>query len=184
LLIHTNYTTYRGCSESNASYFIMSAYNIEGGCWYGRRGWPFLPIFHYILLSCHRWQQRGSLSTWFFQTLAALRWTSCEKYQNRERTREKKRERKKKERERKKARERREREGGNIKLPISFFKLCANLFRYIFLSYTINLKVRDELTLKHHLLLKHSSITVFYFDICCDFKNIYSATFFNNLIQY
>jgi len=102
-----------------------------------------------------------------------------EKEQGRKREREKK----KRERERKQERGEREKEGTSSYLfhSLSYVQIYSGIF---FLSYTINLKVRDELTLKHHLLLKHSSITVFYFDICCDFKNIYSATFFNNLIQY
>jgi len=32
--------------------------------WYGSRGWTVCPIFHYILLLCDRWQQRGSLTKW------------------------------------------------------------------------------------------------------------------------
>lgn len=39
---------YKGCSESNASYFIMSAHGVRGGCrQYGSRGWTFPPVFHY-----------------------------------------------------------------------------------------------------------------------------------------
>ena len=30
--------------------------------WDGNRGWTFPPIFHYMLLPCDRWQQRGSLT--------------------------------------------------------------------------------------------------------------------------
>ena len=42
----------------------MSAH-VRGGCWWYRsKGWTFLVIFHYILLSCDRWQQRGSLTKW------------------------------------------------------------------------------------------------------------------------
>jgi len=34
---------YESCSESNASYFIILARDIKGGCWwYGSRGWTFL----------------------------------------------------------------------------------------------------------------------------------------------
>ena len=56
---------YEGCSESNASHFIMLAHNVRGGCWWpGSRGWSFPPIFHYILFPCDRWQQRGSLTKW------------------------------------------------------------------------------------------------------------------------
>ena len=56
---------YEGCSKSNASYFIMLAHNIRGGCWwYGSRGWTFPPISHYVLLLCDRWQQRGTLTEW------------------------------------------------------------------------------------------------------------------------
>jgi len=32
--------------------------------WYGSRSWTFWPIFHYILLPCNRWQQKGSLTKW------------------------------------------------------------------------------------------------------------------------
>ena len=54
--------TYKGCSESDASNFMMLAYDIRGRCrWYGSRGCTFPPIFHYMLLLCDRWQQRGSL---------------------------------------------------------------------------------------------------------------------------
>ena len=56
---------YEGCSTSNASYFMMLAHIIRGGCWrYGSRGWTFLPIFCYILWPCGRWQQRSSLTKW------------------------------------------------------------------------------------------------------------------------
>ena len=59
LYSHTN----NGCSESNASYFILLAHNVRGRCWWGgNRGWTFPPIFLYVLLPCDRWQQRGSLS--------------------------------------------------------------------------------------------------------------------------
>ena len=41
---------YKGCSEGNASYFILSVHNNRGGCWcYSRRGWTFTPILHNIL---------------------------------------------------------------------------------------------------------------------------------------
>ena len=54
-----------GSSESSASYFIMLAHDVRGRCWwYGSRGWTFPPIFHYILLSHNRWQQKGSLAEW------------------------------------------------------------------------------------------------------------------------
>ena len=56
---------YKGCSKSNASYIILLAHNIIGGCWwYNSRSWTFPPIFHSILSSCDRWQQRGSLTEW------------------------------------------------------------------------------------------------------------------------
>ena len=52
-----------GSSESSASYFMMLTHDVRGRCrWYGSRGWTFPPIFHYILLLCDRWQQRGSLT--------------------------------------------------------------------------------------------------------------------------
>ena len=56
---------YDGCSESNASYFIMLVHNVSSGCWwYDSREWTFPPISHCILLPCDRWQQRGSLTKW------------------------------------------------------------------------------------------------------------------------
>ncbi len=64
ILLSLNYV---GHSKSNASYFIMLAHNIRGGCWwYGSRGWTFPPISHYklLLLLCDRWQQRSSLTEW------------------------------------------------------------------------------------------------------------------------
>ena len=43
----------------------MLAHDIRGRCWwYGGREWIFLPRFHYILLLCDRWQQRGSMTEW------------------------------------------------------------------------------------------------------------------------
>ena len=57
---------YKGCSESNASCFMMLAHDMRGGYrWYGSRGWTFPPVFLYILLLCDRWQQRGSLTKWY-----------------------------------------------------------------------------------------------------------------------
>ena len=51
---------YECCFKNNTSYFILSAHDIRGGCWwYSSRSWTFPPIFHYILLLCDRWQQRG-----------------------------------------------------------------------------------------------------------------------------
>jgi len=36
---------------------------LTGRCWWhGSRSWTFLPIVHYILLPCDRWQQRGTLT--------------------------------------------------------------------------------------------------------------------------
>ena len=56
---------YECCFKNNTSYFILSAHDIRGGCWwYSSRSWTFLPIFHYILLLCDRWQQRGRLTKW------------------------------------------------------------------------------------------------------------------------
>ena len=43
----------------------MLIHNIRGRqWWYGSRGWIFPPVFHYMLLLCDRWQQRGSLTKW------------------------------------------------------------------------------------------------------------------------
>jgi len=53
--------SYKGCSESSASYFMMSASDLRGERWWdGSRDWTFLPLSHYISLLCDRWQQRGS----------------------------------------------------------------------------------------------------------------------------
>ena len=52
-------------AESNGSYFMMLAHDIRGGCWWDdSRGWIFLPISHYILLLCSKWQMRDSLTEW------------------------------------------------------------------------------------------------------------------------
>ena len=54
---------YKGLSENNTSNFIMMTDNIRCRCWwYSSRGWTFPPLFHYILLLCDRWQNRGSLT--------------------------------------------------------------------------------------------------------------------------
>ena len=64
-VFQTRNTRYKGCSESNASYFIMLAHNFKSRCWwYGSKQWTFSIIFHYILLQCDRWQQRGSPTKW------------------------------------------------------------------------------------------------------------------------
>ena len=56
---------YEGCSESNASYFMMLAHSVRGGYWWcGSRGWTFPSVFCYMLLLCDRWQQRGRLTKW------------------------------------------------------------------------------------------------------------------------
>ena len=42
---------------------MMLAHNTRGGWWwYGSSGGTFPPVFHYTLLPCDRWQQRGSLT--------------------------------------------------------------------------------------------------------------------------
>ena len=62
---HNIYPLYEGCSKSNTSYFMMLTCDIRGGWWwFGNRGWTLSPLFHYILLLCDRWQQRGSLTNW------------------------------------------------------------------------------------------------------------------------
>jgi len=62
-LQHTSKSIYRTSSESNASHFIMFIHNIRSGCWwYGSLWWTFPSRFHYLLLLCNRWQQRGSLT--------------------------------------------------------------------------------------------------------------------------
>ena len=72
---------YEDHSESNASYFIILAHDVRGGCWwYGSRGWTFPPIFHYMLLLCDRWQLRGSLTeqclTWKHVWSRDVEWNS------------------------------------------------------------------------------------------------------------
>ena len=43
----------------------MLAHDIRSRSWcYGSWDWTVLPIFHYVLLPCNRWQQRGSLIKW------------------------------------------------------------------------------------------------------------------------
>ena len=55
----------KGCSESNASCFMVLAHSSRGRYWwYGIRGWTFPPAFCYMLLPCDRWDQRGSLTEW------------------------------------------------------------------------------------------------------------------------
>ena len=51
ILRHTSKHLWKheGCSETNASYFVILAHNFRGGCWwYGSRDWMLLPIFHYF----------------------------------------------------------------------------------------------------------------------------------------
>ena len=61
--IYSYISAHKGCSESNALYFIMLAHYTRGGCWWcGSRGWAFPPILHYTLLLCDRWHQRHSLT--------------------------------------------------------------------------------------------------------------------------
>ena len=56
---------YKGCSENNASYFIMFAQKvISRSRWCKSRGWTFPTIFCYILFLCDRWQQRGCMTDW------------------------------------------------------------------------------------------------------------------------
>jgi len=51
----------------------MPAHDIRRGCWwYGSRGWTFPPMFHYVLLLCDRWQQRGTLTE--LQAMQKCRW--------------------------------------------------------------------------------------------------------------
>ena len=54
---------YEDWSKSNACYLIILAYKIRGRCWwYDSRGRTLPPVFHYILLSCYRWQQQRNLT--------------------------------------------------------------------------------------------------------------------------
>jgi len=60
-LLSPKLDSYKGCSESNASYFIMLIQNVRGGC-HGMtvETEPFWQYSNYILLLCDIWQQRGS----------------------------------------------------------------------------------------------------------------------------
>jgi len=53
----TNFSiNYEGCSESNASCFLMLAHDFRGRCWwYGSRGWTFPPISHSMPLLWTKW---------------------------------------------------------------------------------------------------------------------------------
>ena len=54
----------KGCSESNASYFILLAQNTRCRWWcYGSGIWAIPPIFNYILLPCDTWQKWGILTS-------------------------------------------------------------------------------------------------------------------------
>ena len=56
---------YECYSKRNASYYMTLAHSISGGYWWwGSRGWTFPPVSCCILLQCHSWQQRGSLTEW------------------------------------------------------------------------------------------------------------------------
>ena len=49
----TYFMMYEGCFESNASYFIMLAHDIRGGCWWhGSKRWNFPLLFHYGFFCC------------------------------------------------------------------------------------------------------------------------------------
>ena len=52
---------YKGCSESNAFYFVMLASNVRGGCqWYGSRGRTFPPV-SLTCCCCMRDSSRGAV---------------------------------------------------------------------------------------------------------------------------
>ena len=60
---HIQHVLHEDFSKSNASCVIMLAHDVTGRCWlYGSRDQTFQLMFHYILLLCDRWQQKGSLS--------------------------------------------------------------------------------------------------------------------------
>ena len=49
---------------------VTAPHDITGGCWWdGSRGWTFPQIFHYMLLLCDRWQQRGSMLVQYVLTV-------------------------------------------------------------------------------------------------------------------
>jgi len=54
-----------GLLESTSSCLIILAHDVGGGYQlYGSRGRTFPLVFHYVLLLCDRWQQRGSQIEW------------------------------------------------------------------------------------------------------------------------
>lgn len=56
-------STYKGCAESNVSYFIILACNVRSRCWwYSSRARTLPPTIHYILFLYERWQQRSNLT--------------------------------------------------------------------------------------------------------------------------
>ena len=62
---HWGNTFDEGCSRSNSSSLIMWVHSVRDRCCsYDSTGWTFPTIFHYILLLCDRWQQRGNLTKW------------------------------------------------------------------------------------------------------------------------
>lgn len=66
---------YMSCSKSNGSQTVLWAHKMRGRCWwYGNRVWTFSQTFHYILLLCDRWQQRGSLTKWQWSAYRAIVW--------------------------------------------------------------------------------------------------------------
>ena len=73
---------YEGCSNSSGFYLVMLVHNVWGECWwYSSRDWSFPPIFHYMLLRCDRWQQRGSLTKCCIKKKCvwskSVSWNSC-----------------------------------------------------------------------------------------------------------
>jgi len=47
--------------------FFISVHDVRGRWWwYGSSSRVFPKIFHYILLLCDRWQQRGNLTKWLW----------------------------------------------------------------------------------------------------------------------
>ena len=70
---------YKGCSESNASCFIILVHSVRGGyCWDGSRGRTFPSVSHYVSLPCDRWHWippwRKSGTRWHSLMLAECLW--------------------------------------------------------------------------------------------------------------
>lgn len=60
--VHTHWWT---ASKVTTPILLLLVHEVKDGCWwYDSKSWTFPSIFRYILSSCCRWQQRGSLNKW------------------------------------------------------------------------------------------------------------------------